>query len=575
MKKEIFNIAKLMGQSVERELVYVHGKPYIFCNQDLRVHGRTIEAIYIFLWLKRNNLSSLSTNEIANFYKSNKIFQNSLGGWENDIAVVRWSGTTVFFLDILSEIILYYNDLLDEDFKNLLLSDFKKGVNFLLNHFNITNAVANYLFAYLYILIRAEKIIKNHNYKNVINSCVQKIYSFIDNDYLIWGEGHYNTLESEQGYKAIDIIYNIDESIYYLYKILKVDNQVFSIKLFYKILLAHIHFLLMDGGIDGACGTRSYKWTYWGGRTAHGAESIFLELSKYSDVAKQWLTNHLLLLKKCLKNGLLLGGRDYALCDATPCIQHTIFKTISLIDSLSLDCEEFNNVFDGKIFNRDIVFKKYFHTVGIFLYKNENWHISYKFSDYIYWGVNYSSCLPAFIWNIKYGPLFSFSINDSLPPEPYNSQHQVLWKILEGTLRLESLDGNFSSNDSIMISFRQGIISKKEYIYTKGMLLKNNDYTYSCLVFIQKDFIQLFIKCNKRMNLLFPVIIGNNKVTSTHKDIFLKTVDTICQISLVSKNEFTSLGKGINYSPGFVINSFKCMCEDSFKTHILIKISDQ
>ena len=32
----------------------------------------------------------------------------------------------------------------------------------------------------------------------------------------------------------------------------------------------HLEFMLPDGAWDNSWGTRSFKWTYWGGRTSDG-----------------------------------------------------------------------------------------------------------------------------------------------------------------------------------------------------------------------------------------------------------------------------------------------------------------
>ena len=37
-----------------------------------------------------------------------------------------------------------------------------------------------------------------------------------------------------------------------------------------RSMSTHLEFMLPDGAWDNSWGTRSFKWTYWGGRTSDG-----------------------------------------------------------------------------------------------------------------------------------------------------------------------------------------------------------------------------------------------------------------------------------------------------------------
>jgi len=67
-----------------------------------------------------------------------------------------------------------------------------------------------------------------------------------------------------------------------LYAILSGDTKV---KLgVIKSLKTHLNFMYPDGSIDNSWGSRSYKWTMYGSKTAHGSQ-MALELLSDEDPA--------------------------------------------------------------------------------------------------------------------------------------------------------------------------------------------------------------------------------------------------------------------------------------------------
>lgn len=74
----------------------------------------------------------------------------------------------------------------------------------------------------------------------------------------------------KNGCLPVDLGYNIEESLPNLaYYALMADNQEL-LAIVERSMNTHLEFMLPDGAWDNSWGTRSFKWTYWGGRTSDG-----------------------------------------------------------------------------------------------------------------------------------------------------------------------------------------------------------------------------------------------------------------------------------------------------------------
>ena len=140
---------------------------------------------------------------------------------------------------------------------------------------------------------------------------------------LVFGEGHPGDRVSPRGCRAVDLAYNVEESLPNLasYAALCGDREL--LELVATSLRAHLEFMLPDGGWDNSWGTRNYKWTYWGSRTSDGAPAALLVAGAGQPMFLEAALRNLRLLERCTHDGLLHGGPHLHLSGQRPCLHHT------------------------------------------------------------------------------------------------------------------------------------------------------------------------------------------------------------------------------------------------------------
>ena len=97
---------------------------------------------------------------------------------------------------------------------------------------------------------------------------------------------------------------------------------------------AHAEFLLPDGAIDNAAGSRSVKWTYYGSRTSDGALPLWAWCARRGvPWGVRAIGRTLALLSRCTgDDGLLAGGLDYAAAGEPSCVHHTFTHVKALAE---------------------------------------------------------------------------------------------------------------------------------------------------------------------------------------------------------------------------------------------------
>lgn len=90
-----------------------------------------------------------------------------------------------------------------------------------------------------------------------------------------------------------------------------------------RSMATHLEFMLPDGAWDNSWGTRSFKWTYWGGRTSDGFMGGYYAMAAQHPEYLEAIHRNIQLLKKATSEGLLYGGMHYRVSGIAPCIHHT------------------------------------------------------------------------------------------------------------------------------------------------------------------------------------------------------------------------------------------------------------
>ena len=146
---------------------------------------------------------------------------------------------------------------------------------------------------------------------------------FTEKDRLLYGEGKPRHAKSPKGCLAMDIGYNVEESLpaLVLYGLMQRDEQVLGIV--GESLKSHLELMLPDGAWDNSIGTRNYKWTYWGTRNAEGCQPAYALLADREPSFLEAAWRNAKLFKKCTHDGLLYAGPHNYRHGELPSVHHT------------------------------------------------------------------------------------------------------------------------------------------------------------------------------------------------------------------------------------------------------------
>lgn len=306
-------------------------------------HGRAFDAIYPFMYQysitgdRRYLDASLSLFDWAERNVSEED-----GSYRNDIDS-EWRGTTVFTLIQLIDTLDEFGTLIPEDSRQRIEERALRAACFLsgfedLKTRNINYPVSNSLAMYLSY--------RHFGKREFLDACLGFYESYrtcISRNGLLYGEGRPRNGRTAKLCRPIDIGYNLMESIPAIVRLGYETKDSQIIALGDRLLHAHMPFMLSDGAIDNSFGTRSFKWSYYGSRTADGIAAALLIRAPYEKSLASLALENLRMLERCTFSGLLSGGPGYRKAGQEPCIHHsfTNAKTLAFILShgLSMDAE--------------------------------------------------------------------------------------------------------------------------------------------------------------------------------------------------------------------------------------------
>ena len=110
---------------------------------------------------------------------------------------------------------------------------------------------------------------------------------------------------------GVDLGYEMDMSLWGLGLYAKITQDKFVEQSVRKSLQKNLYFVYPNGAIDGSWGSRCYKWTTFGSKTADGCQILF---SLYAHENPQYITaaiKNLRYLKTMIKDGMIGNGPHF------------------------------------------------------------------------------------------------------------------------------------------------------------------------------------------------------------------------------------------------------------------------
>ena len=306
----------------------------IRCPACGRIHGRCHEAVYPLLFLaKKTGRETYLTAAKRLFDWSETLLQPD-GSLFND-PENSWKGTTAFAATALHEALYSHGDLLSPQEKQRwearltgmgawLYQNLRPGAPAYINYY-AANACAMALLGTYF---------QNEDWLSLSRQLTVYCLEHVGESGLLYGEGRPHDARTQKGCVSVDVGYNMEESLPALYRCAAALGDEDLLSRCAAAAKAHLDYILPDGGLDNSFGTRAFKWTYWGSRTADGSTAMLFALGKEDPVFYEAARRRLELLMRCTKGGLLSGGPEYARAGEGPCAHHTFCQARSLAAAL-------------------------------------------------------------------------------------------------------------------------------------------------------------------------------------------------------------------------------------------------
>ena len=398
----------------------------LLCPACKMIHGRCGEAVYPLL------RAAALTKEEKYLAAAKKLFRWSAnllcddGSLYND-ANSPWRGTTVFYVIALHDALYYHGDLLTEEERVAWRTRLRFAGEWLFDHLTPGgSAYLNYYaanacaMALLGRYFENEVYFDNEAYLDLARKLSTYCFSHLGKCGLLIGEGHPHRALSPKGCSAIDIGYNAEETLPCLLRCAETLGDAPALQTCRALFRSQLEWMLPDGAWDNSLGTRSFKWTYWGGRTTDGCEDALLRLGRSEPVCAEAAVRRLWLLRENTRDGLLSGGRDLPSFGEPTCLHHTFCRAKTMAAILNGEAYDVARAelpaetADGIVFYPEL---------AAFRLVRGGWIADISANDFRNRGGGHASGgALSLLWHRDCGPIVAVGMADYAVNEPFNQQ---------------------------------------------------------------------------------------------------------------------------------------------------------
>ena len=206
-----------------------------------------------------------------------------------------------------------------------------RAARFVFEFMQIGTGNINYPISGAAALAIADQVLGEPRYGRRARELAHASLAYISRDNkLLFGEGKPQDGLTAGGCRAVDLGYNVEESLPNLALYAKLTNDPEVLGPLVETMRAHLEFLLPDGAWDNSWGTRNFKWSYWGTRTGDGCQGAYALLADQDPRFAAAAFRNAQLLDRFTRDGILAGGLHYPQQGELPCIHHTFCHARSL-----------------------------------------------------------------------------------------------------------------------------------------------------------------------------------------------------------------------------------------------------
>ena len=407
----------------------------IMCPACMHIHGRCHEAVYPLLAMADYSGEAKYLEAARKLFRWSAHMLCDDGSLYND-AQSAWNGTTVFSALSLVKALRFHGHLLTAEEKteweNRLLAMarwLQEGIT-PEGHFNV-----NYLAAASAAMALTGRYFDRAGMLAQAKRLADFCFQHISEQGLVYGEGSLERNATPRGGCAVDMGYNVEETLPSLFEYAEAMGDENALSIVRNAARAHLLLMLPDGAWDNSFGTRNFKWTYWGSRTADGCQAMLNALGKSEPVFAEAAYRNLQLYRRCT-GGLLYGGPQYQRHGELPCAHHAFCHAKALAQALDEGVAEFERT---ALPSDDPEPVKYYPEIETYRLSSGDWRMTVCAGDFPYMkGGHASGGAVTLLWHRAYGPVFASGNTDFSLREPLNQQ-LTRKKKLQGSLcpRLE------------------------------------------------------------------------------------------------------------------------------------------
>jgi hypothetical protein len=425
-------------------------------------HGRCGDALLPLLAMADQTGESRYLDAALRAAAWTKNVSQSDGSWSNELDPTSWKGTTIFTAIAFAEALEWHGRLLDADIRTAWRERLKKAGNFIFEKLRFDaasgdvsvggkEANVNYGIGGVYALALLGRLLDEKRFQQRSGEFAGQAMKFLSaKNNLVFGEGHPTNTKTTKGCFAVDLGYNVEESLPNLvhYALLTGDKVVLETAV--ASYQSHLEFMLPDGAWDNSWGTRSFKWTYWGSRTTDGSQAALVRLASRNPVFATAALRNLELLRACTLEGLLHGGPHYASHGVKPCVHHTFCHAKSLAGALHYRAELKNIQMFPPLPRSVAQGVKHFPEMDVTIAAIGPWRATFSGYDWAYKPGLFQAKggAPGILWHEKIGPVLSASLARYLRVEETNMQLPPDGEDFPLTVRVErrTSDGGWFTN---------------------------------------------------------------------------------------------------------------------------------
>lgn len=510
----------------------------ILCPACARIHGRSLDAFYPFLWAADIQKDERFLEAAFLLYEwAEACVSMPDGSYRNDTNS-QWKGITVFSVIQMAEALKYHGHILPEAWKQRILDRIEKAAEFLYSFEELNNNNVNYLIGNSLALHLSGIILQNKIYIEKAEELAGNALLHISGEGILFGEGSPAAGYSPKGCRPVDIGYNIEESLpalaQYAYEIsrkndgsLPVENMVSQV---IDSLKVHQDFILEDGGIDNSFGTRNFKWTYWGSRTSDGCGLGYLLFADREPDFGRTAFRNLSLLKRCTHDGLLYGGLHNYELGEKPCVHHTFTHAKVLAGILDRGLEKYL-CSQPRETPQEIRWRHY-PDIELYRVEGPEYLADISLYDWEYGDLKHghaSGGTMTLLWQRQYGPVLCAGMNQYTMKEADNMQgpilpfHECISPRIEGEGRIKGYSSLYNFAGSLAVRSNRPL-----HIQVDGALADENHQSlstqngrYSIEYIFGKKEIRFQTALPEHAFVVFPVIADPDTWTYQNGENFI------------------------------------------------------